>query len=363
MKSKFLKYLVDPISNNTFNRVLIFERCDQEIISGIISNDISWYPIIRGIPRILVDEMRSEILRKNEDFLKKNIKKMPKRIVLEWMRVSEAKMVESDFFKHQKVTSESFAYEWNEIYNEDIYEKNNFLHFVGPFITEKTIKNKLIVDIGCGSGRFTKWPAEMGAKVVFGTDLGDSVEFAYNLTKKLDNVCIVQADIYNMPFIKNMDIAYSIGVLHHLPKPKEGFLCLKKVLKNKGLMNIWVYNRRHNIRALYFYEPLRKVTRKIPKSILYILCYIPAFIVHIINQFSIFFKRIGMGEFSKKIPFSYYSNFNFNMKLNDTFDVLATPKSNYYFVEEIHDWFAVGGYTNIRSFEHPEAGITCVGNV
>lgn len=60
------------------------------------------------------------------------------------------------------------------------------------------------------------------------------------------------------------------------------------------------------------------------------------------------------------MPFSYYANFPFNMKLNDAFDVLATPKSNYYFKEEVESWYKKSKLKNIRSFEHPEAGITAI---
>ena len=63
----------------------------------------------------------------------------------------------------------------------------------------------------------------------------------------------------------------------------------------------------------------------------------------------------------KKIPFSYYANFPFSMKLNDAFDVLATPKSNYYYVEEVNAWFKEAKLQSIQTYEHPEAGITAVG--
>jgi len=197
--------------------------------------------------------------------------------------------------------------------------------------------------------------------LVFGTDLGESVEVAYKLTKNLNNVCVVQADIYYMPFNKAFDIAYSIGVLHHLPKPKEGFLRLKKVITSGGKMLIWVYNRRNNKRALYLYEPMRAMARKIPRPILLKFCYIPAFIIHLINYLTILFNRIGAKKIANKIPFHYYANFPFNMKLNDAFDVLATPKSNYYYFEEIEKWFQDADLKNIKSYEHPEAGITCIG--
>ena len=181
------------------------------------------------------------------------------------------------------------------------------------------------------------------------------------MTKDLENVCIVQADIYHMPFQQVFDIAYSIGVLHHLPEPKQGFSRLPKVLKPSGKMLIWVYNRRNNARALYFYEPLRSLLKKLPKPLLYKLCYLPGGIVHGINLFGRWLSSIGFPELEKTLPFAYYRHFPFNMKLNDAFDVLATPKSNYYFVEEIRQWFTDAHLQDIDAYEHPEAGITCIG--
>jgi SAM-dependent methyltransferase len=182
------------------------------------------------------------------------------------------------------------------------------------------------------------------------------------MTRDIPNACIIQADIYSMPFPETFDIAYSIGVLHHLPRPKRGFLKLLKTIKAGGKFLIWVYNRRDNARAIYFYEPLRDILKKLPKPILFKLCYIPGLIVHFINLFGKFLEIIGLKTLARKLPFAYYAHFPFNMKLNDAFDVLATPKSNYYYKEEIETWFKDGNLKNIKSFEHPEAGITCIGS-
>ena len=127
-------------------------------------------------------------------------------------------------------------------------------------------------------------------------------------------------------------------------------------------MLIWVYNRKNNARAIYFYEPLRYLLKKLPKPILFKLCYIPGSIVHLINLFGKFLETIGLKQLTNKLPFAYYANFPFNMKLNDAFDVLATPKSNYYYVEQIKHWFSDASLHNIQAYEHPEAGITCIGN-
>lgn len=279
----------------------------------------------------------------------------------EWQKAIDAIADLDAFWKHQKKTAESFAYEWKYIYKENDYEKNNFFHFLSPFLKEENLKGKKTLDIGCGSGRFTKWAALSGTEVSFGSDLGETVEVAYDMTKDLPNVCIIQADIYQMPFLGTFDVSYSIGVLHHLPRPKQGFLKLPKTVTSRGKFLIWVYNRRNNARAIYFYEPLRNILKKLPKPLLFKLCYLPGFGVHLINLFGKLLENIGLKKLASRLPFAYYANFPFNMKLNDAFDVLATPKSNYYFFEEIEQWFRDGRLKDVQSFEHPEAGITCVG--
>lgn len=360
MRKKFIDYLCDPLTAKKL-KLLVLKKENEQIVSGILFNNASWYPIINGIPRILINKLKADMLRDHYSFYKRYQKKLPGNIRSDWKKEIAKIANLNKFLAHQKKTAESFAYEWNNIYKEETFEKNNFLHFLSPFVQEKGLNNKKVLDVGCGSGRFTKWASLCGASLAFGTDLGESVDFAYKLTKNMKNVCIVQADIYAMPFKGQFDIAYSIGVLHHLPKPQDGFSKLPVVLKNKGIITIWVYNRRNNKRALYFYEPIRTITRKIPKSILIKLCYLPAAVVHCLNYLTRFFNYLGAKKIAKKIPFAYYTNFSFNMKLNDAFDVLATPKSNYYYFEEIEKWFKRASLKNIKSFEHPEAGITCIG--
>lgn len=361
MRHAHLPYLSDPVSQETFS-VTVFQENAQHIESGLLTTPQGgWYPIIGGIPRLLVGELRENLLQEHVQFFQQYQSALPEAITKEWQTIIDKIKDLDAFLKHQKKTGESFAYEWQHIYRENDYEKNNFFHFLSPFLQEADLRNKVTLDIGCGSGRFTKWAALSGTAVSFGSDLGESVVVAYQMTKDLPNACIVQADIYTMPFRAQFDIAYSIGVLHHLPEPEVGFSKLPQVLKTGGEMVIWVYNRRNNARALYFYEPLRALLKKLPKPVLYKLCYIPGGIVHGINLFGKWLTSIGFPEIEKRLPFAYYRHFPFNMKLNDAFDVLATPKSNYYYVEEIKAWFERSTLHNIQAYEHPEAGITCIG--
>lgn len=360
MRASHAEYLVDPLTQSPLNLTII-KTDGPHVEFGLLITEKNWYPIIHNIPRILISELKVAMLRRYYRLFKEYQSQLPDFVQAEWEQSVANIQDLNAFLEHQAATAESFAYEWKHIYQENDYEKNNFYHFAGPFVTEENIRGKITVDIGCGSGRFTKWAALSGTTLSFGTDLGESVEVAYELTKHIENVCIVQADIYAMPFSERFDLAYSIGVLHHLPQPEIGFSKLPKVLKKGGEMVIWVYNRRKNARALYFYEPLRALLKKLPKPILFKLSYVPGAFVHGINLFGKWLGEIGFPNLEKKLPFAYYRHFPFNMKLNDAFDVLATPKSNYYYVEEVREWFANAHLKDIDAYEHPEAGITVKG--
>lgn len=360
MRERFIILFSDPIDGSPVT-LSAFKRDGEHIVDGLLQSASNWYPLIDGVPRFLVGELRQNMLQEKLSFFRAYREHLTAGAKAEWQGAIDAIADLDAFLAHQKKTGESFAYEWKYVYRENDYEKQNFLHFLSPFVQETDLAGKRTLDIGCGSGRFTKWAALSGAEVAIGSDLGESVAVAYEMTRDLPNACIIQADIYAMPFHETFDFAYSIGVLHHLPKPKQGFLALPKVLRRGSRFLIWVYNRRNNARALYFYEPLRAILRHLPKPLLYRLCYLPGGVVHGINLFGCWLTDIGFPDLEKKLPFAYYRHFPFNMKLNDAFDVLATPKSNYYFVETIEEWFSAALLKDIRSFEHPEAGITCTG--
>ena len=105
------------------------------------------------------------------------------------------------------------------------------------------LAGKLVLDAGCGMGRYLRVVAEAGA-VAVGMDLSRAVEAAKDLTAEWPGVSVVQGDLLRLPFAEGVfDHIYSLGVLDHTPDPRRAFLGLAKLLKPGGRIAVWVYPR------------------------------------------------------------------------------------------------------------------------
>src|SRR5207245_11570626 len=141
------------------------------------------------------------------------------------------------------------------------------------------LAGKLVLDVGCGMGRFAEVATRWGAHVV-GIDLSLAAEVAArNLADR--NATIFQADVFHLPFAtESFDYIYSIGVLHHTPDCERAFKMLPGLLKPGGRIAIWLYsgyNNWYKMSDLY-----RKLTRRMSPESLHTLCHvvIPLYWIH-----------------------------------------------------------------------------------
>ncbi len=103
------------------------------------------------------------------------------------------------------------------------------------------LAGKLVLDVGCGMGRFADVATRWGAHVVC-VDLSLAAEVAArNLADR--SATFFQADVFNLPFAsESFDYIYSIGVLHHTPDCERAFKLLPALLKPGGKIAIWLYS-------------------------------------------------------------------------------------------------------------------------
>jgi 2-polyprenyl-3-methyl-5-hydroxy-6-metoxy-1,4-benzoquinol methylase len=103
---------------------------------------------------------------------------------------------------------------------------------LGPL--KDNLKGKLVLEAGCGAGRFTEVLLQQGATLV-SADLSSAVEANKENFPLTDTHRIIQADINDMPFADgSFDIVLCIGVIQHTPIPEETIANLYKLVKPGG---------------------------------------------------------------------------------------------------------------------------------
>jgi len=110
----------------------------------------------------------------------------------------------------------------------------------------RDMHGELILEVGSGSGRFTEQAAKTGATVV-SLDYSYAVDANYASNGARDNVLIVQADVFAMPFRpQTFDRLFCFGMLQHTPSPSRAFAALPKLLPScaeKALSCAWACAR------------------------------------------------------------------------------------------------------------------------
>jgi SAM-dependent methyltransferase len=235
----------------------------------------------------------------------------------------------------------SFGYEWSWLSSLSEKNETEFLSYLGRICPE-SFKSRVVLDAGCGMGKFLYLSGKYGAKDVIGVDLADrSVEAAYNNTRHMANVHVVQADLFHLPLKPCFDFVYSIGVLHHLSFPQEGFQLLVEHLKDGGAILAWVYGYEGNELYIRFLDPVRKITCRMPlwsnkvlAALLAFALWIPIMTVYVPLE-TVRIKRLPFHDY-----FIYFHKLGFHFFWGTVFDKLIPQISNYYRNEEFMSWFS-----------------------
>ena len=264
-------------------------------------------------------------------------------------------------------TADRFGYEWKKFPRlSTLYEKQ-FLDWIGP-INKEFFRQKIILDAGCGKGRHLYLASQFGARMVVGIDVGEAIEVAYANTRDLPNVHLIQADICHPPLRKAFDYIYSIGVLHHLPKPGDGFKALFGLLRTGGTMSVWVYGREGNGWVIYFVNPLRRfLTSKMPLSILKTLSFPIALLLYALckllyKPLSLHCRSLGRFLFYSDYMF-YISNFDLSEIHSIVFDHLLAPIAFYLRKEEVEKWFESCALVDISIAWHNKNSWRAIGRL
>lgn len=188
--------------------------------------------------------------------------------------------VASDDAASVKQTTEGFADNWKHynrvILSHEQLNRDLFADWIWP-LQPTSFEDKVVVEAGCGMGRWLRLAAEHRPKVLIGFDYSTVAFTAQKNIAHLDNVHVVRADIYRLPIRPVADVLYSIGVVHHTPDPARAFACLQDVVADDGVSSTWVYGQENNGWITSFVDPIRThVTSRLPATALQALSNVAA---------------------------------------------------------------------------------------
>jgi 2-polyprenyl-3-methyl-5-hydroxy-6-metoxy-1,4-benzoquinol methylase len=119
------------------------------------------------------------------------------------------------------------------------------------------LKNKTVLEVGCGAGRFTELLVKSGA-FVHSIDLSHAVDANRLNIGDQPNYRIAQAGAYEIPFPDDVfDVVICLGVIQHTPSTEKTIASLWKKVKPGGLLVIDHYRWR-----LAYFSNLRFVYRE-----------------------------------------------------------------------------------------------------
>ena len=266
------------------------------------------------------------------------------------------RMVAHTIAPDKERTADAFGWEWtefNELHDSQETYEQQFLDWIAP-LPPDFFRDKLVLDAGCGMGRFSAAAARFGAKDVLAIDLSDAVESARRTTADLPNVHVIQADIYRLPFAHPFDFAFSIGVLHHLPDPEGGFRQIVGHLRDGGSMFGWVYGRENNGWLVHLANPLREtIFSRLPRRLLYGISLAVTAGLHPMLKLLYRPAEDGpLGFLKPVLPYRGYltwlSRFGFRHNHHVVFDHLVAPTAFYIRREEFAAWFRRAGLEDVR---------------
>jgi len=167
----------------------------------------------------------------------------------------------------------SFGFQWNE------FRRTQLDSYSGHPITERRffaqsgwtkadLSGRLVLDLGCGAGRFAEISLSTGAEVV-AVDYSNAVDACWLNLGSNPRLHVVQADVYQLPFEKRrFDSVYCFGVMQHTPDVARTFVALSEQVSGGGHLAVDVYPRlRANVLWPKYW--LRPLTRHVPPPTLF----------------------------------------------------------------------------------------------
>jgi SAM-dependent methyltransferase len=234
---------------------------------------------------------------------------------------------------------ERFGYEWGHYAEIRPEYEQQFLGWTAHLAPEDW-RDKTFLDVGCGTGRNSYWPMTYGAAGGKAIDVDSrSLESARRNLAGFPSVAVEELGAYSIVERDTFDIAFSIGVIHHLEYPQRALARMVDATKPGGKVLIWVYGAENNEWIVRFLDPLRKALfSRLPIGFVHHFSLYPALLLWC-------GLRLGLGKIAyfdllRSLPFRHLRSI--------VFDQMLPKIANYWDRATVEQLLAAQGLEGVR---------------
>ena len=340
MFTRLLDFLCCPECREPLSLTAVVQQptADEEIEWGLLyCVGEHWYPIVRGIPRMLPDALAVhwETLRPH----------VPEAVLSQLQPLlgsptgGAARGV-----NYHRATQENFSHEWEQheqggkTWGMALADRVRWF-FLDPLrIPAPQLPGKVVLDAGCGNGSQSVAYTAYGLEVL-AVDLSTGLEHgqAYrhlHPDARPDRVHFIQGDLQRPPLRDNcVDIVHSAGVLHHTPDTRQTFRALLPLLRAGGTFYVWLYKYEKLVTPLV--NTIRATTTRIPPAVFARLAQLMS------GPFVLFYAT------ANSLGLRAYPKINRREAALALMDIFGAPYAYYHSFDEVAGWYRAAGFTEV----------------
>lgn len=215
-----------------------------------------------------------------------------------------------------------------------------------------------LLDLGCGSGRWTRYLAHRVAHAD-AVDPSGAVFHAAQANADLPQVRWSQARGEELPFADgSFDITLCVGVLHHVRDPRRVLAEALRTLRAGGCFYFYLYYAMEQRGRLYRWlhrasELMRRPIHRLPGAMKRPLCDVLAVLIYLpLVLLARMTKALGV-PWWRRLPLAYYHNKSFRLMRNDALDRFGTAYEKRSTQAEITMLLHGAGFDEVRFSPQP----------
>jgi len=231
-----------------------------------------------------------------------------------------------------------------------------FKDIVGSLLPIERIKGKTVAEIGSGTGRIVKMLDDAGAGTIVAVEPSEAMGPLRKNTENIkDKIEYIQktGEAWSRP---ELDYVFSIGVIHHIVNPVPTVKNARENLKSGGKFVIWVYGREGNELYLKLFEPIRKITPKIPHFVLLSVSWV---LLMCLNLYVWLCRHITLPM--RTYMLNHIGKLNQYSRRITIYDQLNPTWARYYTRAEAESLLRNNGFSDVRSFHRHGYSWTVIG--